>query len=351
MVQPQPDPINDRQVAELNQKHSLQNHNNQADGLIFPAAPASIHAYQGLPGKGLPDRALAVLTDPLGLFTGCFRPIRQRSARRFLILLLVLAIGLLTACNGALKLAEPVAIDPDSDPDTYQTAARDLAWNGNLHYQNFVFYGDRTIFLSAEDGTIARLAHHAASVRQMDNHPGCQFAGYDNWLFYGAGQLNNTVRKIMTDGTNSVRISTHSYQYLIASKDYLMGILTATGQVMRMTHDGTDRQSLFDGFATELQFDGQSLYVCGSQDKTGLVRIDPETGTSTVLLRRRIISLNKVGDWLYFTDPSDQHRIHAWSESEKKDSRIGDFSLTRPFIVYGGWLYYLDPYSSPETRI
>lgn len=146
----------------------------------------------------------------------------------------------------------------------------------------------------------------------------------------------------MTDGTNSVRISSFAYQYLIAGQEYLFGILTSTGQVMRMKHDGTDRQSLFDGFATELQYDGRFLYVCGADDKTGLIRIDPVSGLATRLLDRRIVSLNKVGDWYYFSDPADQQRVHAWSLQDKIDRQVTECSLTHPFIVYDGWLYFLD---------
>ncbi|MDW7656588.1 MAG: DUF5050 domain-containing protein [Bacillota bacterium] len=262
--------------------------------------------------------------------------------RLMLISLIMVMLVILSACGSAAQAPEPAAVDPVLQPDVYRAASTNLAWSGNLHYQNFVIYGDGLTFISAEDGLIASLDTRRMTVNKLIGNPGCQFAWHDGWLFYAAGQLSNTVRKIMTDGTNSVRISTFSYQYLIASQDYLMGILTSTGQVMRMDHDGTRRQTMFDGFATELQYDGQFLYVCGSQDKTGLIRIDPETGVSARLLDRRISSLNKVGDWYYFADLSDQQRVHAWSEVEGNDLRVTEFSLTRPFIVYDSWLYYLD---------
>lgn len=267
---------------------------------------------------------------------------RRQQLTGLLAGLLLALLALQTACGPAMKTTEPSAIDPVLQPDAYQAASAALAWSGNLHYQNFVIFGDGKTFLSAEDGLIASLDTRHMSTDKLNGHPGGQFAWHDGWLFYAAGQLSNTVRKIKIDGSNSVRISTFSYQYLVASQDYLMGILTATGQVMRMNHDGTARQSLFDGFATELQYDGQYLYVCGSQDKTGLIRIDPETGTSTRLLDRRISSLNKVDDWFYFADLSDQQRVHAWSEKDGKDLRVTECSLTRPFIVYDSWLYYLD---------
>jgi hypothetical protein len=267
----------------------------------------------------------------------------QKSFCRCLLIGLILAsFAVLSACGPAALAPEPTAIDPVLQPDAYRAASEYLARSGNLHYQNFVICGDGKTFLSAGDGLIASLDTGRMTVDKLNGHPGNQFAWHDGWLFYAAGQLSNTVRKIKTDGTNSVRISNFPYLYLVASQDYLMGILTSTGQVMRMNHDGTARQSLFDGFATELQYDGQYLYVCGSQDKTGLIRIDPETGISTRLLDRRISSLNKVDDWFYFADLSDQQRVHAWSEKEGKDLRVTEFSLTRPFIVYDGWLYYLD---------
>ena len=48
------------------------------------------------------------------------------------------------------------------------------------------------------------------------------------------------------------------------------------------------------------------------------------------------------GDTLYFADPDDEHRLYAWSGSDQGDQCLCDLSLTRPFIVYANWLYYVD---------
>lgn len=271
---------------------------------------------------------------------------RNRRLPVFLSLILVLSLFALwltglAACDAG-RISQPASIDPVAEPDAFQSAARQLAWSGNLHYQNFVIDGGGRLLLSAEAETIAFLEYGETATVPLIGQPGRSLAGAGNWLFFTAGELGTSLRKIKTDGTNSVRISSFAYQYLIADQDFLIGILTSTGQVMRLQHDGTDRQSLFDGFATELQYDGRFLYVCGADDKTGLIRIDPLSGLSTRLLDRRVVSLNKAGDWFYFADPADQQRVHAWSEQENLDRRVTDCSLTRPFIVYDGWLYYLD---------
>jgi hypothetical protein len=261
--------------------------------------------------------------------------------RAGLFVWLVLLSLLTVACSSGSWPEAPRGIGLADDPEAYRAAAEPLAWRGNLHYQNFVIFGLDSLFLCARSGSVARL-DGALRLFPVDPAPGCQFAWSDGWLFFTSGTQNSTVRKVQSDGSNAVRIANLPYQYLVADRGFIFGILTATGQVMRFRQDGTERVVLFDGFATELQYDGTSLYVCGANDQTGLIRIDPETGTSEKLLERRVVSLNVVGDTLYFADPDDEHRLYAWSGSDQGDQCLCDLSLTRPFIVYANWLYYVD---------
>lgn len=253
----------------------------------------------------------------------------------------IVASCLLTACTSGRWPDEPVPVSLADNPDAYQAAAAPLAWQGNLHNQNFVIFGQDNLFLPERNGTVARLDGQLR-LFPVDPSSGCQFAWADGWLFYTSGSQNSTIRKVRSDGSNGVRIANLPYQYLVADRGNLFAILTSTGQVMRFRQDGTDRAVLFDGFATELQYDGSRLYVCGANDQTGLVRIDPDSGSSEILLQRRVVSLNVVGDTLYFADPDDNHRVYVWSSEDSRDRCLCDLSLTRPFIVYANWLYYVD---------
>jgi hypothetical protein len=64
-----------------------------------------------------------------------------------------------------------------------------------------------------------------------------------------------------------------------------------------------------------------------------------------VLLRRLVSSLNKQGDWFYFTDPADQFRLYAWSENSLANGqtavRLCEESLSKPFIVQDNILYFI----------
>ena len=263
------------------------------------------------------------------------------------LIVLILVIGLmacpgLASCSRPNEFAGPRTIDHMEDPAAYSEAARRLSQGGNMAYGNFILYADGAYWLTGTNEHVSRLSAGSARPVAIHDMPGHNFTSDEGWLFYTAGQLNNSVRKIKTDGSNDVRISSLSFTSLIAEQGQLWSIQTNSGQVMGQKQDGTQRRILFDGFASSILYQDGFLYVSAANSSSGLIKIDPATGISTRLLDRRISSLNIEGDWFYYADPADKNRVHAWSPNQENDRCTSDLSLARPFIIYDGWLFYID---------
>lgn len=266
----------------------------------------------------------------------------------FLWKMTALALSLVIACaiffSGCSPdtIPAPNAIDPVDETAKYEAKAVELSRSTNLLYKNFAVFRNGAYYIGMGDEGLFYLPIKANRLERIDERPASYLSAQDNWIYYVSGSLGDAVHKIMADRTNSVRISTQSFHSLMVEGDWLYGIITTTGQVVRMKTDGTKQESLFDGFAREMLFDGQYLFVCGSEDLNGLVQIDPDTGTTTRLLSQTVSSLNKSGDRFYFASPTDQYRVYTWSIGDSEPEKISDRSITHPFMVYDGWFFFLD---------
>jgi hypothetical protein len=271
-------------------------------------------------------------------------PLRSALRQKWTSMILpgiIAAAILLVGCSRD-ALCCPEIIDPINEAARYEAKAVELARSTNLLYQNFAVFSNGAYYIGMGDEGLFRLSSATNKREKIDARPGSYLSIQDDWIFYVSGSLGDAVHKIMTDKTNSVRISTQSFHSLMVDGDWLYGIITSTGQVVRMKTDGTQQESLFDGFAREMLFDGPNIYVCGSEDLNGLVQIDPDTGTATRLLSQTVSSLNKVEDRFYFADPTDQYRVYTWSIGDSEPKKLSDRSMTHPFMVYDGWFFFLD---------
>ena len=275
-------------------------------------------------------------------------PVNKQTVRSILLaVLLILFLTALPACRSEKRRAE--SIDPLTNQTAYLASAQERAWSGNLHFGNFV--------VAAHDGLIANTYRQQVALFDFDNYTekpvypqsGSQFATAGDWIYFQSSQLSSSLRKIMTDGTNSVRIRQKPVHHLIVTDDRLYAIDATSGQVFSMNPDGSDEVVLFEGFAAELIYDGQFLFVCGSEDRTGLIQIDPETATSTRLLEHRVTSLNVCGDWLCYADPARDHAVFAYNPQQQKERQLIDLPVTRPFVIHDSFLYYLD--TSRQNRL
>ncbi|NLM79097.1 MAG: DUF5050 domain-containing protein, partial [Ruminococcaceae bacterium] len=178
--------------------------------------------------------------------------IGRTSRRSMLMLFCLLSLIFVASCQEQIA-ARPGTIDAGQQPEAYAGQAGELARNGNLHQGNFVIYCSSSWLVTARDSQIARLEQPGNTVSWLTGLKGSRLASHDRWLFYsGATAGSSTVRKVMPDGSNDVRISRASCQYLIADSQHLYAILNDSGQVVRFNHDGTGQQILFEGRATEM---------------------------------------------------------------------------------------------------
>jgi len=264
----------------------------------------------------------------------------------------LVAVSLFCGCgqNGAANPTQSAA--ETSVSDTVSSASEsadklavpdDLIWSGNLNYQNIVISVQDKIIYNNRLGQICTADPDGKSAAVLSEQAGSYFCFSNQRLFYTEGLQNGVLNKIKLDGTNAVRIGQQSLKYMIADQNWIIAIDPSTGQVIRFDQDGTNRKILCDFSALALAYDGQYLYISGTHDESGLVRCLPDSSEQTVLISHRISSLNIVGQELYYADPTDNNRLHVWSAENSQDKRLGDISLTNPFIIANRQLYFIDP--------
>lgn len=269
-------------------------------------------------------------------------------ARLLLLPVLLTLVWLAGGCRQA-AVAEPEPLDPVTDQQAYLARARSFAWGVNLQAGNFFFPSpDGWVYTSLDDRLLLA-PYDGSQPLELDPYPGQHLAQSADWLFYLSGNPTDSLKKIKRDGTNPVRIRQTRFHHLIATEEALYGIDTASGTVFAMNLDGTGEHTLLAACATSLFYDGSSLFLCGSEDRTGLIRYCPQSQRFEKLLDHRVVHLNRMGDQLIYADPGRNHQVYAWDLTHKKERLLLDRAVARPFVAVDGFFYYLD--TSRQNRL
>jgi hypothetical protein len=241
--------------------------------------------------------------------------------------------------------------DPAANETTRPLAAimEQAAQGGNLHYQNMVLPVNGTIIFNSSQGYLCRAAADGSNPEILLKETGGNFANDQERLFYTEESQAGALAKMNFDGSSPVRIRQSAIKYLICSQDWLYAIEVTTGMPVRMKKDGSNRTLLTDHQAVALALSAQKLYICCGDYQAGLMVINLATDESEQLLDYKISSLNVAGQWLYYSLPADNYRLHAWSLELKKDTLISQFGIDKPFIVSEGFLYFI--YAEEQNRL
>jgi hypothetical protein len=261
-------------------------------------------------------------------------------AKRFFLKAVPLLLAVLFALAGCAAASETSGTTSRPAAETARMLQA-AAQGGNLHYRNLVLaFEDRIIFnsvngqlsLAASDGSLC-----AALLKTTGVYP-----AYDgSRLFYVEDSQSGALAKIGLDGTNQVRIGQAPLKYLISDGNWLYAIESDSGSAVRLKKDGSDRQVLSDGQPVALTLADGQLYISGAASPNGLIAVDLATDQKTTLLSEPVASLNVCGEWLYFSLPSDNYQLYAWSLRQKKLTPISHLALNKPFIVSDQYLYFI----------
>jgi hypothetical protein len=234
--------------------------------------------------------------------------------------------------------------DPTASGTTQPSAeiSEQAAQGGNLHYQNLVLYVNGEIFFNSSSGFLSKASEDGSMLQGILNESGGNLSSDGQRLFYTEDSLVGALAKINLDGSSPVRIRSTAMKYLICGQNCLYGIETSTGLPVQINKDGTNRKPLADFQAVSMVLADQQLFVTGADEKNGLTVIHLVSGEKEVLLDKKIASLNAAGEWLYYSVPEDSSRIYAFSLIQKTETNISRFSIDRPFIVSGSYLYFIN---------
>ena len=252
-------------------------------------------------------------------------------------------LGLLiwiSACAGT--AAETGTANPNpSDSEINSSVCPAEVNNGNLHYQNLVFQVSDQIYFCIGNSQIGKSMPDGSMKQVLVDSAGSSFTSDGNWLFYSEGTQAGNLCKVGLDGDNQVRIGSTPLKYLLCADNRLYAIEADNGLPVSFKTDGTNRVLLADCQAVALNLADGVLYISGSEQANGLLACNLASGSQECLIDRQISSLNVCGEWLYFADPQDQFHVYAWSLNQKTGWQISQLNLEKPFIVSGGFLYYI----------
>ena len=243
--------------------------------------------------------------------------------------------------NAACGQSASTAIDQVST-DKVSVNSQPTAQGGNLHYRNFVLAVDDQIVFNSMSGDLTLAAPDGSDCFILAESGGTSPAFAGGQLFYISGTSGGQLSKISLDGSNQVRVGQTTLKYLISNENRLYAIESDNGLPVSLRPDGTGRQLLIDIQAIALCLADNKLFITGSTNENGLVRLDLNSGEQEVLLNRMISSLNISGDWLYFSDPAENYKLTAWSLTSRSSSLISDFSVDKAFIVSEGFIYFIE---------
>ncbi len=231
----------------------------------------------------------------------------------------------------------PGALDSNSD------------CGGNVYYQNFVDLIDGQIIFSNSAGELNIAQPDGSDQATLLDIAGTNFAFDGQTLFFTQGSSSGELMKINLDGTNGVRIGFTALKNLVVLDQTLYAIEAEQSTAISLKQDGTGRRVIVETPAASMLIHAGKILIIGVSDDSGLVRYDPVSGKSELLLSQRISSPNVCGDWLYYANPNDSNRLYAWSFETGISTKISSFGIDKPFIVSEGIIYFID--STDNSRL
>ncbi len=265
--------------------------------------------------------------------------------------LAVLAFSLLVSCHGSSDAS------PDASPTPVLFGPTDdlsSLLGGNLLYGSFLTSDGKSVFYQSKDGTciVSSLFDGSGAATLTARVTSCiEYEG--GQLFFIAGTGAGPIYKIDIDGQGETIVTDDPASSFLVLKSCLYYISAGDGQVYRILHDGSEKTLIFPGTAASILHSRETLAVLPASPEMKLYTITDDqlsfsspdnplqledfTSISTPVYP---YSLNFSGDTLYYTDELFSRIYSAGTDGHSR--LLFKREIGQPFIVSGGYLYYID---------
>ena len=196
------------------------------------------------------------------------------------------------------------------------------------------------------------------------NNNGSFVMDSDLYTFYrNTGDNNTMYRKDMT-GNMEQQVSLDNAQYINALGQWIYySNYSDSGKIYKMKKDGTSRTKVSDDTATYIVVSGNQIYYSNHSDKGKLyvINTDSTIGNSTTVIKDtaglihgvpvigdygnydkaydEVAYINVVGDWIYYSNISDKHKIYVVNKDGTSRRKVND-EWADCVQVAGDWVYY-----------
>lgn len=185
----------------------------------------------------------------------------------------------------------------------------------------------------------------------------------DFYVYYvNSADKNSLYRKTLT-GKMDTQISLDKAQYINVMGDWVYySNYSDNGKIYKMKKDGTKKQKLCDDTATYITVSGGTIYYANQSDKGRLYKINTDGTIDGGALNRdpsgkvhgapvmddygnynkatdQANFINVVGDWIYYSNFSDGHKIYTVNKDGNIRRKVND-EWADGIQIVGAWAYY-----------
>lgn len=178
-------------------------------------------------------------------------------------------------------------------------------------------------------------------------------------IYRNTGDKKTMYKKDLTGGIDN-QISLDNPQYLNALGQWIYySNYSDNGKIYKVKKDGTGRQKICEDTATYLIVSGNQIFYSNHSDKGRLYVINTDgsggtvdsagnvhgkpvmtsTGSYDKSAYDEVSYLNIIGDWIYYTNVSDGHKIYVVNKDGTARRKVND-EWSEGVQIVGDWAYY-----------
>jgi hypothetical protein len=185
------------------------------------------------------------------------------------------------------------------------------------------------------------------------NNNGYAAADLDGYVYYNNTGDGNRLYKKDVNGMFERAICEHDAQYINVSEGWVYySNYSDKGKLYRVKTDGAKIEKLNDEQSAYVTISGEWIYYSNHNDKGRIYKIKKD-GSDAVIDNQGNINgiplsknekdetafLNIIGDWIYYTNKSDKHKLYAINTEATYKAKIADV-WADSIQVHGDWIYH-----------
>lgn len=185
------------------------------------------------------------------------------------------------------------------------------------------------------------------------NNNGYAAIDIDGYVYYNNTGDENKLYKKDINGMFERAICEHNAQYINVSEGWVYySNYSDKGKLYRVKTDGAKIEKLNDELSGYVTISGEWIYYSNHNDKGRIYKIKKDGSDAVIDKEGKIHGiplsknekdetafLNIIGDWIYYTNKSDRHRLYAINTEATYKAKIADV-WADSIQVYGDWIYH-----------